>query len=381
MLVLLFSINQAISKKPIVPVNLWIGIITFFCIIEVSSVSWSVYYSYDIKTIERLFAQYIAPVVVTSIALNLFNSEKKYHEAIKYLLVSALFLAGLAVSQVFFSFQTLFSPENVYETYRASATFRNANALAVFLVLTIPHMLYGISREVISKKIGWTSIAIIFVGIICTVSRKGIITAWIVLFLYFILKKDFKKIVRLGLATAVAIMIFSGYTLFSQRFTADKMETQVIGKHAMVMAGVDMFLKNPIIGSGYQGYSENFGKYFRRYDFSDPKKFDSHNIFITVLVNYGLLGFFSFMWIFLYPLFISFRTLKRDSLKYSKEVSTLCIVSIVPFIMNGFYSGGLLDFWPIMMMFYTNVVLLFSLIGNSQKVLTPLKNGIRSVKS
>ncbi len=35
-------------------------------------------------------------------------------------------------------------------------------------------------------------------------------------------------------------------------------------------------------------------------------------------------------------------------------------------MMCGFYSGGLLDYWPIMMLFYTNVVLLFSLRGLHQ---------------
>jgi len=84
------------------------------------------------------------------------------------------------------------------------------------------------------------------------------------------------------------------------------------------------------------------------------------------LANYGLFGFFPFMAIFIYPLYISLRTLKNNSTLYKKEISIFCIVSIVPFMMCGFYSGGLLDYWPIMMLFYTNVVLLFSLRGLHQ---------------
>jgi O-antigen ligase len=328
------------------------------------SVSWSPNYFYDIETVKYLFARYVAPVVIAFIALNLFVSENEYQKAIRYLLVAALLLALLSVFQIIFGFQGLFQPRDAYESFRASGTFQNPNSLAIFLVLTMPHLLYGINRKILPKKMGWAGIMIITAGIVCTVSRKGIVTAWIVLFLFFVLTKQLKKIMLLFVVTIIATSVFSGYMLVSQRFTEKKIKTQITGKYTMTIAGVDMFLKNPIIGHGYQGYSENYGKYFRRRYFTDPTKYDAHNIFITVLVNYGLLGFVPFMFIFIYPLYISLRTIKKGSSKYSKDMSFLCIISIIPFIMNGFYAGGLLDQWPIMMLFYINVVLLFSLTRN-----------------
>lgn len=368
LLIFLFYIKLIISRKIAGSFNLWLCFILFFCIVEVMSVSWSPFYSYDSGLIQQLFARYVTPVFVAVIAFNLFNSEKEYSKAIKYLLVAALILAFFALIQVLFDLQTLFSPGNKYEPYRASATFQNANGLAIFLVLTIPHLLYGISRELIPKKVGWISIAIVIIGIICTVSRKGMITAWLVLFLYFILKKETKKIIMLSLVTVVAAAILSGSMLVSQRFTEQKIESQFAGKKVLVMAGVNMFLKNPILGLGYQGYSENYSQYFKRRYISEPKKYDAHNMYITVLVNYGLLGFFIFMTIFIYPLYIAFRTLKKGSSKYSKDASILCIVSIVPFMMNAYYAGGILEYWPIIMMFYTNVILLFSLASNRRHV-------------
>ncbi|EFK96827.1 O-antigen polymerase [sediment metagenome] len=313
----------------------------------------------------RLFAQFIAPVLIVFIGLQLFVSEKEYHRVIRYVLISAVILSLFAIFQTIFGYQTLFSKENTYEAYRASATFQNANSLAIYLVLTIPHLLYAINREIISKKIGWVSVVIILVGIITTVSRKGMITAWLVIFLYFLLKKQFRKLVFLSIFTIVAITILSGYMLVAQRFSKKELEIQVAGKHALVMAGVDMFKKNPFIGLGYEGYSENFNKYFRRSWYSEPSKFSAHNIYIEVLANYGLLGFLPFMAIFLYPLFISFSNIIKGSLLYSKDLSITCIITIVPFMMNGFYAGGLLKQWSIMMLLFTNIVLLFSLRGNN----------------
>jgi len=368
LLIFLFYIKIIISRKITGSFNLWLCFTLLFCIVEVMSVSWSPYYFYDSGLMQQLFARYVTPVFVAIIAFNLFNTEKKYSKAIKYLLIAALMLAFFALIQMIFGLQTLFSAWNKYEPYRASATFQNPNGLAIFLVLTIPHLLYGISREIIPKKVGWFSIAMIIVGIICTVSRKGIITAWLVLFLYFTLNKEAKKIFVLSIATVVAVAILSLTTLVSQRFTEEKIGSQFAGKQVLVSAGVDMFLKNPILGLGYQGYAENYNKYFKRRYISEPKKYDAHNMYITVLVNYGLLGFFTLMAIFIYPLYISVRTLKKGSLKYSKDISILCIVSIVPFMMNTYYAGGILESWPIIMMFYTNVIVLFSLTSNRQHV-------------
>jgi len=249
-LIMAFLLWQILRQKKIRLFNLWLCFVVTFCIVEVSSVAWSAHYYYNVEIIKVLFARYIAPVIVTFIALNLFDSESQYRKAIKYLLSAALFLSLFALAQVTFGFQTLFSPLNTFETYRASGTFQNANGLAIFLVLTIPHLLYGISCNAISKKIGWSCIAIIFIGILCTVSRKGIITAWLVLLLYFILRKDFKKIVKLCFVTIVAVTILSGYMFVAQRFTEKKLVAEFAGKYAMSVAGVDMFLKNPFIGLG-----------------------------------------------------------------------------------------------------------------------------------
>ena len=89
---------------------------------------------------------------------------------------------------------------------------------------------------------------LIIVGIICTVSRKGIITAWLVLFLYFTLNKEAKKIFVLSIATVVAVAILSLTTLVSQRFTEEKIGSQFAGKQVLVSAGVDMFLKTLYLG-------------------------------------------------------------------------------------------------------------------------------------
>ena len=123
-----------------------------------------------------------------------------------------------------------------------------------------------------------------------------------------------------------------------------------------------MFLDNPVIGLGYRGYYENFGRYFPH---AATRKYSAHNIYITALVNYGMVGFIPFLAIFFIPLVASVKILflKRrvGASQYNKDMALICFLTLVPFMLCGVYAGGLFYNYRVLYILYSNTALFLSI--------------------
>ena len=132
----------------------------------------------------------------------------------------------------------------------------------------------------------------------------------------------------------------------------------------MTYAGLQMYKESPLIGLGYKGYYDNFGKYF---PWSSKNKYDAHNIYTTALTNYGLIGFMPFLCIFLYPLSAARKTLKAGNSNISdstpKDLAIICISSTIPFMISGWFAGGLFYIPALVILFYANISLFLSSIN------------------
>jgi O-antigen ligase len=119
-----------------------------------------------------------------------------------------------------------------------------------------------------------------------------------------------------------------------------------------------MFIKTPIYGLGYEGYKDHYNQYF---PFSTQRRYDSHNMFITALANYGIIGFVPFMTIFLVPLIASYKTLrKKENSDHSLSMAIICLSSVIPFMLNGWFQGGLFYSAVEISLLYSNVSLLIA---------------------
>jgi O-antigen ligase len=119
-----------------------------------------------------------------------------------------------------------------------------------------------------------------------------------------------------------------------------------------------MFRSSPLFGLGYKGYYENYG------DFKgEPgRKYDPHNIFITALTDYGLVGFTLLMCIFIYPLLYSIKIIlsgKKGDENSAFEMAVICITTVIPLMINGFFAGRLLFKPDIMFILYTQIIFVF----------------------
>ena len=350
-LLLLAFVMQLSMKPPFRIFNPWIGILTFYTIIVVSSVLWASYESYDLFTVKRLFARYWAPILVVFIAINLFTDESAVRKYTKHISLAALLLSLIAIYEI------IFRESLADDRFRASASFENPNGLAIFLVLTIPCITYAIENRVFSRKIGWTITAAVIGGVISTVSRKGMITMVVVFLMCYLLRRQFRKAAFiLVLFTGIAVL-FSGYQIISGRFTEEKFQCEFQGKTNMAYLGWKMFKRSPLIGLGYMGYVNNIGKYVK---LSGVRGVDAHNMYVTVLTNYGLVGILTFMPIFFYPIVMAIRRLGKENSRHSREMAIICISCVVPFMINGWFAGGLMQHWSVVMLLYTHIVFLLA---------------------
>jgi len=331
----------------------WILILMSYSIIVFASVSWS-NYSYNSTTLPYLFDRVITPMIIAIIALNLFQNTTARNLYLKNILIASSVLALISIVQL------ILGGTMVLGEIRSAATFSNPNSLAIFLVLCIPCIIYASEKRMIPETIGWLIIALVAGGIVCTVSRKGMATAVLAVFIFYFLKKRFKKIMVFTICLLPLAIGIAGYQVVSDRFSSEVMEKNITGRTEMVLAGLDMFAKHPFFGLGYKGYYENFSKYF---PYSNQEKYDAHNMYVTALTDQGMLGFIPFLVVFLYPLYVSSGIVRSDDKKLLnpelKDMAVICISSIIPFMLSGLFAGGL---------FYQHVVL-FVLYANISMVL------------
>ena len=254
LLIVAFGIETAIKKQTRF-FSKWASIIGFFSIVVLASVSWS-NYSYTPEVIQSIFNTIFIPLIIVIIGLNLFTESENINVYIKNLLVSACILSLISI------YQMILGNSLVLGQLRSTGTLGNPNLLAIFLVLVIPCLIYAVEKQIVSKRIGWVVSASLVVGIVCTVSRKGMATAILAYCIYYFYKRKIKKILVVGFIVLTLTVMLSGYAVISGRFSQEALDNQFAGKWAMTYAGWQMYKKSPLIGRGYKGYYENFGRYF-----------------------------------------------------------------------------------------------------------------------
>lgn len=348
-ILMLGSIYHWSIKKDLQIFNRWILNLFLFYMIVFASISWSKF-DYDANTMRHLFDTTFIAFFVAVLGYNLFKKEDNARLYLKHMTIAALILSLIAI------FQMTLNIIGKGDILRATGTFTNPNSLAIILVLSIPCVLYTRELSLLPKSFGFLTTICVVIGVISSVSRKGIITMIVAFCLYSLLRKKYKQFFYLLVAVIITAVALSGIPIIAERFESVEMSQKLEGKWNMTEAGLKMFIRSPLIGLGFQGYKDHFNEYMPR---SGKYRYDAHNMFITALANYGIIGFIPFLYIFFYPLKIAIKTIRSkeyiEENNYLKDMALICIVSIIPFIINGWFAGGLF-YGPISLcILYSNV--------------------------
>lgn len=330
----------------------WIGIVVLYSFIVFASVGWGGL-RYSSSVIRYLFDTVCMPILFSAVALNIFRDYRNINLYIVNIVAVGSILGGIAIYQML---DAMVSGNEI----RASATFDNPNGLAIFLVLIIPCINYAFDRKIIPTIFSWPVFVLVAGGIISTASRKGLFTAIFSFSLYFLLQREYRKLIVAGTFILIFSFIAGGGFLVSGRLSEETLDKDLERKEALRDAGIEMFKSSPVIGLGFEGYQRNYNRFFIN---SEKENYDAHNIFITALSDYGLAGFIPFLSIMLLPAFYSARVIfektKWPAGEISRDFAVISIATVLPFMVNGYYAGGLFFNEKILLLLYTHSTFVF----------------------
>lgn len=353
LLVIVFLIEMAVLKK-IKIISRWAIYILLLLTIGALSISWSPWYSYNTTTIQQIFNIYFIPFVVALVALNLFTQEYTICKFFKHITWSAVILSLVAIAEF------IFLKTNILGYQRSSGTFNNPNTLAVYLVLCIPCIIMVYEKGHLKKPVFFMDTLIVGLGVLSTVSRKGIITMVMCFLLYSLLKRRVKLFFMLIVIFFILFIPIASYQVISERFAESEFERVLEGKLTVAGKIASAFCESPIIGNGYNAAYERFGELVRGHR---QDKYDAHNEFVTIMVNYGFIGFLPFLLIFLDPLMKSIRYLYMSrspfNIKFLRDISVVVASAMVPFMFSCFFAGALFHQQVVVSLFYAIVATIY----------------------
>lgn len=195
----------------------------------------------------------------------------------------------------------------------------NANDVGSKLSISLVFLLYFIFIEKKYKLYYLISIPILYLFILFSGSKKAFVFSILSLFLLILLGlKNKKKLVYyIPLMIIIVFVIFYlvreiplFYNIIGYRLEAlilflngnSKMDGSTLERFEMMKLGIDMFDEKLFFGYGLEGFALNshYGTY-------------SHNNYIEMLVNFGIIGFLSYYMVYIYLLIedLKYYLLKR----------------------------------------------------------------------
>ena len=238
---------------------------------------------------------------------------------------------------------------------RASGTYHNPNIFGTFLAVGIV-FLAGI---VLVPGLSWWKRFLLFLGIglgtaalVITFSRANWLALALgtVVLLYLAGKLRYLVYVTIGFVAAILLVMnyvpfaahiferfLSIFSLFSQ-FGADSRASSSARVY-FVVAGLKMFLDNPLLGAGWRAFPIIFNDY-KPEDFPHwlPTQ-ESHTLFATIIAELGLLGLTAAVWIVWRIMAYAIRNIRRMQDQYLRGVMIALVAVFVTFQISLTFTG------------------------------------------
>jgi O-antigen ligase len=243
------------------------------------------------------------------------------------------FLAALIVVETFLGFITLFAPLILPEAYqprpihlykRATGSFVTPSTYVLTLFVGIVFIFYRI-RNLAPSRERATLIALLIIGmlgIIISQNRAG----WLVLPFLIAMMIYLEPTLRRWLIGTFVFLVFVTIVLrpdfFSQSLNRLRESRQVESRITMGVAGVELFLANPIWGWGYGTYDLNDWRFMRTIGEIEPTRYEisqatSHNTYLTIFCEMGIFGFILYIFPTAYLILKSFTVYQHHQTHYN----------------------------------------------------------------
>lgn len=312
----------------------------FFLLWGLISLNWG-----EITQVAKERAFYIIGAVgFTIILLDQFRDEKDWITAYKILVISGLVSSILVFLQAY------------HGMFRAAGFISpDPNFTAMRMTALLPLVYYWAkTTRKIPGLLLMGGLFITLLAIISTGSRAGILAGIITLLIisFYELKKKGSKKLLIAFIMLFILGIFltsiiapgplqSGFVRFENLIGVIKgkelPDGSVSERYALLVGGARMFLDNYIFGVGLGNFQEHSIEY------GSNLKHESHNTYIEILAELGLVGAAIFFWLILSTL-SKFKLLEKKYFNNSYEsFITGCKISFFSILINFLFLTALTD--------------------------------------
>lgn len=320
----------------------WLFICWF--IYAIISVLWVKDVSAAIKEIIYLFIKFIGVFTIIIYALMANNP---HLSIIKGWTLLFLITFPIAFYEIFFnkhlsvnSYEELYAYGGVIRRY-ASVTFGNLNTYNLILVYMLPFLLSTVFKELGKSKI----IQILLLALVILINSSRGAFACLLIMLVIILMMSLRKSVKVNrnflvtLFLAPVIIVVKYYDLIIAQILNRIIEESEYNEddyRAKVLEySGDILFDYNLLGVGAGNFQTILEEYIVNFDF-----YSSHNMFLEVLVQYGVFIFFFYI-LFLFKIYKRIKLVTKNYQKFIIRgfIFTLPISSIINsnYITNAFF--------------------------------------------
>lgn len=190
--------------------------------------------------------------------------------------------------------------------YRTVSTFLDPNFLGAFLVLAL--LLITQNKSMFKPKIKVLFFTITYTALATTFSRSSYLMFLTSFIAFSFIKKSFKLTLLTILLFSMLLIIFQIYIRGVNTITPLDRNDSATLRLTTWQQGVDIFLKNPLLGVGFNTYNLAL----KQYKLGDEQFIKGHGAttndssLVYVAATTGVIGLLSFL-LFLFSLIIQFR--------------------------------------------------------------------------
>ncbi len=355
--IFIFFIILTICKKIKIKNELFLPILLFFTTALISLIISLFSYSLNQVFISSLYLlRWISYALVYLIIVNFKVDEKKVLQ--KLLLISGLVILIIGYLQFFFynDLANLYYLQWDKHLYRLFSTFFDPNFAGAFFVLFTIYVLgYLLVEKNNNKKILFSIITIFStIAIVLTYSRSALLMLIASIITFLILTKKSKYILYFIIILFIALVLSpksfqtEGTNLFRSYSSMERVKSARIAS--------DIFIKNPIIGVGFNTYRYAQNKY----GYLSGDKWEvthsgsgTDNSFLFILATTGLIGFVVYINLLSKILKLQFRKIDKSSFVKSRW-AVVSISSIVGLLINSLFLNSL--FYPPIMLWLWMII-------------------------
>ena len=216
---------------------------------------------------------------------------------------------------------------------RSFGTFINPNSLGGFLIICIPVFLGLLvcQRSFVVKLAAVLSLGICWVALAASKSKSSLLILCVTLVLLFLLTAFSKKLkgwIAFSLSGLVIVVTLVALNWGYKDNFSEKIQRNSQARLEYYQAAFNMIKANPIIGYGSDGFSKNYLKYA-----AENAEFTrlTHNAFLNIWVDFGLIAALGLLIIFILPLLRIFIIIEKYNFDF---FGLTCLIAWLNFVLH-----------------------------------------------